>query len=239
MNIFFIIKGQLRATIEQLETELHQCQDKIKSLNNILEEKEKSIIDYENRLAVNNRKHALELHIQHDKQRELRIELEHRATLIAHLTHQIHREKQHQQTVCNRIRLGQIILPNKPAKLKTYDEQQSFSFNRRLSNRSSSLTNRINSDQELTKVLFIGRRPPTPPQQLQSLSPKNIELNDEQFFIKRQRQLLNNHTENMDFNNVTSVRSTNKLSTVLPPIINRKMPLKVLATTTLQHEGEA
>lgn len=242
MNIFFIIKGQLRTTIEQLENELHQCQDKVKSLNKILEEKEKLITDYENRLAVNNRKHALELHIQHDKQRELRIELEHRATLIAHLTHQIHREKQHQQTVCNRIRLGQIILPNKPGKLKIHDEQQkqqSFAFNRRLSNRSSSLTNRMNSDQELTKVLFIGRRPPTPPQQLQPLSPKSIELNDEQFFTKRQRQLLNHHTGNIDFDNITSVRSTNKLSTVLPPILNRKIPLKVFATTTLQHEGEA
>ena len=62
-------------------------------MNKTLEEKEKLINDYENRLAVNNRKHALELHTQYDKQRELRIELEHRATLVAHLTHQLHREK--------------------------------------------------------------------------------------------------------------------------------------------------
>jgi hypothetical protein len=223
-----------------LKNELERCKDKVKTLNKILEEKEKLIHDYENRLIVNNRKHALELHTQYDKQRELKIELEHRATIIAQLTHQIHREKQHQQNVCNRIRLGHIILPNKPTKFKTNDEQQQqFSFNRRLSNRSSSLSNRIHSDQELTKVLFIGRRPPTPPQQLQPLSPKTIELNDEQFYTKRQHQLLNNHTGRIDLDNVTSLRSTNKLSTVLPPIINRKMPMKVLATTTLQSEGEA
>lgn len=225
-----------------MENELDRCKDKIKVLNKILEEKERLVNDYENRLIVNDRKHALELHTQYNKQRELKIELEQRATLIAQLTHQIHREKQHQQNVCNRIRLGQIILPNKPTKFKNNDEQQQqLSSNRRLSNRSSSLNNRIiSSDQELGKVLFIGRRPPTPPQQLQPLSPKTIESNDEQqLYTKRQRQLLNNHTGNVDLNNVTTFRSTNKLSTILPPLINRKMPLKALATTTLQGEGEA
>ncbi len=110
---------------------------------------------------------------------------------------------------------------------------------RRLSNRSSSLSNRIGSDQELTKVLFIGRRPPTPPQQLKPFSPRSIEPNDEQFCTKPQRQLLNNYTENVDLNKVTSSRSPNKMSTILPPIINRKIPLKALATATLQREGEA
>jgi len=95
-----------------LENELVQCKDKIKTLTEILEEKEKFIKDYENRLIVNDRKHALELHTQYNKQRELKIELEKRSTLIAQLTNQIHREKQHQQNVSNRIRLGQIILPN-------------------------------------------------------------------------------------------------------------------------------
>jgi hypothetical protein len=236
--LFKIIEDKLQATIEQLENELEQCKAKIKSLNKILEEKEKLINDYENRLIVNDRKHALELNTQYNKQRELKIELEQRSTLIAQLTHQLHREKQHQQNSCNRIRLGQIILPNKPTRYKNNDEQQLLP-NRRLSNRSSSLSNRISTDQELTKVLFIGRRPPTPPQQLQLLSPKSIESNDEQLYTKRQRQLLNNHIGNVDLNKSASSPTANKLSTVLPPIINRKMPLKALTTTTLQRESEA
>ncbi len=208
-------------------------------MNQLVEEKEKLIHDYENRLFVNERKHALELHKQYNKQRELKIELEQRSTLIAQLTNQIHREKQHQQNVCNRIRFGQIILPNKPTRFKNNDEQQQqLPSTRRLSNRSSSLSNRINSDQQLTNVLFIGRRPPTPPQQLQPLSPKIIESNDEQSYTKRQRQLFNNHTANLDLNKVTSSQSATKLSTILPPIINRKIPLKALATTTLHREGE-
>jgi hypothetical protein len=232
--------------VEQLENELHQCKDKIKTLNKILEDKEKLVNDYENRLIVNDRKHALALHTQYDKHRELKIELEQRSSLIAQLTNQLHREKQHQQNICNRIRLGQIILPNKPTKLKNNDEpqqqqqqQQYLSSVRRFSNRSSSLTNHTNTDQELTKVLFIGRRPPTPPQQLEPLSPKSIESNDEQLYTKRQRHLLNKHTGSIDLNKVTSTRPTIKLSTVLPPIVNRKMPLKAFATTTLQREGEA
>lgn len=219
-----------------MENELLQCKDKIKTLTDILEEKEKLINDYENRLLVNDRKHALELHKQYNKQRELKIELEKRSTLVAQLTNQIHREKQNPS---NRIRFGQIILPNRPTRFKNNDEQQLLSSNQRLSNRSSSLSNRINSDQKLTNVLFIGRRPPTPPQQLHSLSPRSIESNDEQLYTKRQHQLLNNHTGNMDINKVTSLRTTNKLSTILPPIIHKKMPLKALATATLQHEGEA
>ena len=225
-----MIEGKLRATVEQLENESHRCKEKIKALNKLLEEKEKLVNNYQTRLIVNDRKHALELHVQHEKQRELKIQLEQLATLIAQLTHQIHREKQPQQNVSNRICLGQILLPNKPTNLKNNDEQQSLLSIRRLSNRSSSLNNRTGCDQESAKVLFIGRRPPTPPQQLQSLSPRNIESNDEHLHSKRQRQLLNN---------ITSSRSTSKLSTVLPPIINRKMPLKPLATTTLQHEEEA
>jgi hypothetical protein len=74
---------------------------------------------------------------------------------------------------------------------------------------------------------------------VQPLSPKIIESNDEQLFTKRQRQLLNNHTGNVNMNKITSSRPAIKLSTFLPPIVNRKMPLKALATTTLQREGEA
>ncbi|CAF0793298.1 unnamed protein product [Rotaria sordida] len=233
--------SKIRKTVEQLENELYQYKDKIKDLNENLEEKEKLLKDYENRLIVNDRKHALELHKQYDKQRELKIELEHRSILIAELTNQLHREKQHQQNVRNRIQLGQILLPNKPTKLKYNDEQQQRQLlpsNRHISKRSSSPSNQSSTDQELTKVLFIGRRP-TPPQQLQLISSKNIESHNEQLYTKRQRQLLNSHTENMDLNKITSSRPTNKLSTVLPPIVSKKMPLKAFATITLQREGDA
>ncbi|CAF2365765.1 unnamed protein product [Rotaria sp. Silwood2] len=233
---------KLRKIVEQLENELYQYKDKINDLNKSLEEKEKRLKDYENRLIVNDRKHALELHTQYDKQRELKIELEERSILTAQLTNQLHQEKQHQQNVRNRIHLGQIILPNKSNKLKYTGEQQQqqqlLPSGRHISKRSSSLSNQTSSDQELTKVLFVGR-PPTPPQQLQLLSSKSIESYNEQLYTKRQRQLLNNNTEKTNLNKVTSSRPTIKLSTVLPPIISRKMPLKALATITLQREGEA
>jgi hypothetical protein len=239
--IFCIItKGKLRSKIEQLENEIHQCKETIKNLNKILEEKEKLINDYENRLIVNERKHASELRLENDKQRQLKIELEQRSTLIAQLTNQLHREKQVQQQLQNRVRLGQIILPNKPTKLPSTDEQQHHPLSaKRLSNRSSSLSNRASPDPDLTKILLIKRRPPTPPQQLRPLSSKSNESNDEQSYTKRQRQLLSSHAENVDSNKTTSSRSSIKLSTVLPPIITRKMPLKALATTTFQQEGEA
>lgn len=187
---------------------------------------------------INDRKHSLELHIQQDKQRELQTELEHRAILIAQLTDQIHRgDKHHPSTVRNPIRLGQIILPNKPPRIKHNDDQHVLASHRRISNRSTSLSNRMNNDQELTEVLFIGRRPPTPPQQLQSLYSKPFESNEEQFPSKRQRQLWT-HSHHHDWTHVTSLRSTKKVPDILPPIINKKLPLKALATTTLQREGE-
>ncbi|CAF3334548.1 unnamed protein product [Rotaria socialis] len=233
--------NKLQKTIDKLENELCQHKDTIKILNKRLEEKEKNLKDYENLLLVNDRKHALELHTQYDKQRELKIELEQRSTFIAQLTNQLHNEKQHQQNARNRVHLGQIILPNKPKKLKNIDEQQQqqqLPSGRCVSKRSSSLSNQASTDQELTKVLFIGRSP-TPPQQLQSLSSKSIGLHEEKFFKKRQHPLLNNHTENADLNKVSSSRPTIKLSTVLPPIVNRKVPLKALPTITLQREGQA
>ena len=105
--------------------------------------------------------------------------------------------------------------------------------------RSSSTSHRTKSDQELTKVLFIGRQPPTLPQRLQLLPSNSIKSNDEQSISKRQRQLPNSHTGNMDSNKVTLSRPTIKFSTVLPPIVNRKMPLRAMATATLPCEGEA
>ncbi len=238
---FHIIKGKLRSTIEQLENEIRQCKETINNLHKILEEKEKSINDYENRLIVNERKHALELRLENDKQRQLKIELEQRSTLIAQLTNQLHREKQLQQQIQSRVRLGQLILPNKPTKLPNPDEpQQQHSLSaKRSSNRSSSVNNRTSPDPDLTKILMIKRRPPTPPQQLRPISSRNSDSTDEQSFTKRQRQLLNNHAENVDSNKVTSSRPPIKLSTVLPPIVSRKIPLKALATTTFQQEGEA
>ncbi|CAF2078248.1 unnamed protein product [Rotaria magnacalcarata] len=230
--------NKLQKTIGKLENELCQHKDTIKILNKSLEEKEKNLKDYENLLLVNDRKHALELHAQYDKQRELKIELEQRSALIAQLTNQLHSEKQHQQNARNRIHLGQIILPNKPNKLKNIDEQQQLPSGRYVSKRSSSLSNQASTDQELTKVLFIGRSP-TPPQQLQPLSSKNIGLHEEKFFRKRQRPLLNNHIENADLNKVSSSRPTIEFSTVLPPIVNRKVPLKALSTITIQREGQA
>jgi hypothetical protein len=184
-------------------------------------------------VIVNERKHAVELRLQQDKQRQMKIELEQRSTLIAQLTNQLLREKQLQQQVQNRVRLGQIILPDKPSKLKSTNESSS-------TKRSSSLNHRASPNQELSKVLFIGRRPPTPPQQLRPLSSKSIESNDEQLYTKRQRQLLSSssHADNVDMNKVSQSRPPVKLTTVLPPIISRKMPMKALTTTKFQQEGE-
>lgn len=237
---FIIIRGKVRDKVGQLEINLHECQDKIKHLENSLEEKEILINDYEHRLTVNERKHALELQAQYAKQRDLRTELQQRSALVTQLTTQLHRDKQNPP---NRIRFGQIILPNRPSKLKSNDEeqqQQQLPSLHRLSHRSSSLSNRIATDQELAKVLFIGRRPPTPPQQLQSLSTKTSNSTDEQFCTKRQCQLINSTITNVDLMKMTSVHSSNKLSSVLPPIINRKMPIRALNTTktTIPQEGE-
>ncbi len=149
-------------------------------------------------------------------------------------------DKQHQQNVCNPVRRGRIMLPNKPRRFKNIDEQrQQHLLSRcRLSNRSLSVSNRTSSDQELTNVLFIGR-PSTFPQQLQLLSSNRIESNNEQFLSRRQRQLLNSHTGNVDSHKVTSSRPTIKFSTVLPPIVSRKIPLKAMAIAKLPCEGEA
>ncbi|CAF1550126.1 unnamed protein product [Rotaria magnacalcarata] len=234
--------NKLRLTIEQLENEIHQCKQTINDLNRIVEEKEKSINDYENRLIVNERKHTQELRLEIDKQRQLKIELEQRSTLIAQLTNQLYREKQlQQQQVQTRARLAQAILPNKPPKFSSTSETQQKLHTlstKHLSNRSSSLSNRASPDPDLTKALLIKRRPHTPPQQLRPLSSKSIESNDEQLYSKRQRQLLNSHTENIDSNKIASFRPSIKLSAVLPPIVTRKMPLKAMATTAFQQEGE-
>jgi len=105
------------------------------------------------------------------------------------------------------------------------------------------LSNRASPNHDLA-VLVVKRRPPTPPQQLRiptppqqlrSLSSTSIQSNDEQLYTKRQRQLLNNHTENTDSNKVTLSRQPLKRSTLLPPIGNKTMPLKALTTTVFQQ----
>lgn len=207
-----------------MENELLQSRNKIKSLNKVLEDKETVVNDYKTRLRVNDQKHVVELHKQHGKQREIRLELEQRSTSIAQLTNRLVREKQNQPNGGDRICLGHVILPNKPRRMKNIDEQRQRHV-------SSTLSNRTGSDPELANVLFIGRRPP----QLQSLAPKTMESSDEQLFTKRQRHLLHNHNRNIDSNKIVSSRSTTKFSTVLPPIINSKMPLKA----TLPCQGEA
>lgn len=235
------VKGKLRSNIEQLENELQQCKQTVSDLHKLLEEKEKSILNYENRLLVNERKHAQELRLEADKQRQLQIELEQRSTLIAQLTNQLHREKQLQQQLQSRARLGQVILPNKPPKFQNTGETQKKVYptlEKHALNRSSSLSNRSSPDPDLTKALLIRRRPPTPPQQLRPLSSKSTDSNDEQTYTKRQRQLLNGHAENVDSNKIPSLRPSIKLSTVLPPIVNRKLPLKALAAAPFQQGGE-
>jgi len=237
-----IIQGKIRDTAKQLEITLHECQNKMKNLENSLEEKDKLINDYEHRLTVSERKHALELQAQYVKQRDLRTELQQRSALVTELANQLHRE---QQNPSNRIRFGQILLPNRSTKSKTIDEQQLPSIHR-LSCRSSSLNNRITADHELAKVLFIGRRPPTPPQQLERLSTKIPDLTDEQLFTKRQRQSITSTSPNVELMKLTSLRSSNKLPSVLPTIFNKKLTVRALnntaattTTTTCQREGEA
>lgn len=236
-----MILGKLRSDIEQLENEIQQCKETISSLTKTLEEKEALVKDYENRLIVNERNHALQLRLENDKQRQLKIELEQRSTLIAQLTSQLHREKQVQQQLQTRTRLGQIILPNKPVKVQSTDEpaaQQHLSSAKRSPHRSSSLSQRASPNQDLA-VLIVKRRPPTPPQQLRPSSAKSIDSNDEQFYTRRQRQLLDNHVETIDSTKTAASRPSLKRSILLPPLATKAMPLKALSSAVLEQKGEA
>ncbi|CAF3933310.1 unnamed protein product [Adineta steineri] len=220
--------NKLQEIIKQLKNDLYQSRNKIENLNKILEEKEKIVNDYKNRLKLSEQKYALELHKQHDKQQNLKYEIKQRSTSITHLTKQLFHEKQQQPNVCNHICLGHIILPNKPRRFKNLDEQrqqqQYLSSDSRSSKRSASVNNRISTEQNRTKVLSLGRRP----SRLQPL----VSNNNEQLVSKSHRQLLNNH---IDSNKIVSSQSTVKFSTILPPINNKKMPLKA----TLSCESEA
>lgn len=242
-------EGKLRSTIEQLEEEIRQSKETVQHLHKLLEEKEKTIHDYKSRLMVSERNHALDLRLETDKHRQLKIELDQRSTLIAQLTNQLHREKQHHQQLQTRTRLGKIILPNKPAKLPTNDGAQQPQEQRQVrppsikhvSNRSSSLNNRPAPEPVLHPVLMVKRRPPTPPQQLRPLSSKSMEFDEEQAFTRRHRQHLESPVETVEISRASPSpsRSAIKLQTVLPPIVHRNSPLKALAATPFHREGEA
>lgn len=201
-------------------------------LKRLVEEKEQLRHEYETRLLTNDRQHALQLHSHYHQQRELRHELEHRAVLIAQLTTRLHREKQHQQNLHTRVRLGQMILSDKTMKFKVPHEELPSKSHSRFHGRSSSVASRTSLSHESSKVLFIGRRPPTPPQQLRSPSSKSIESIDEQLHAARSRTLFNGPTEIGNAKKVASSRRETKL----PPIIYRKMPVRSLVTTVHHHE---
>lgn len=216
---------KLRSNVDQLENELTKCRETIRNLNEILDEKQKSIVEYENLLIVNERKHAADLRIENEKQRQLKSDLEQRSTLIAQLTNQLYREKQKQTSPVRSAPQGQMILPDRPKKIINPSEESK----ERLSNRSSSLNSQTSSiEQNLNQVFVVGRRPPTPPQQLRPISSK-----DKTNFTKRQLQLLNTNSDD------NATRPSMKLSPVLPPIIHRKIVLPPLTTSgKFQHETE-
>lgn len=218
-----------------MENEVRQCKETINQLIKTLSEKEAAAKDYENRLIVNERNHAFQLHQEADKQRLLKIQLEERSTMIAQLTSQLHRERQQQQQLQTRSRLGQILLPNKPVKISN---SESTSI-KHLPHRSSSLSQHASPDQDLA-LLIIKRRPPTPPQQLRPSSSKSIESIDEPSYTKRQRQLLDNHNEMIDSNKSHASRLPGKRTVILPPIPKKStMPLKALPTAVFEQKGEA
>ena len=217
---------------------MKKCKETISNLTKLLEEKEKEILNYESQLIINERKYKLDLQSANEKQRKLKEELEQRSTLIAQLTNQLYRERQ-QSSV--RQRASQNILPDKPKILKPSEETNVLIS---CEKRSSSLNRRRSSEDDSMKTLLAARRPPTPPQQLRPISSRTNLTNDEQQFSKRQRQLLNNHLDKNDSNTtLVSTRPSIKLTTVLPPIVNRKVQLKPLTNVSstsnpIPQEGE-
>ena len=201
----------------------------------MIEEKDEVRRDFEKRLATLDQQHALELHAQHTKQRELQKELDQRAMTIAKLTEQLQREKEHQQTIAKRTSFSQMILPDRPTKLKPHEEsprqqqQRPSQKHRSISNRSSSLNIRDNREDETVEVLLLRRRPPTPPQQMRSPSIISAASNNDSLLTPRQRQLGN-------LNSKTFVSSS--LETKLPPIAIRKMPLRTPSGSFIQQNTE-
>ena len=238
--VFPPVQEQLRAKKERQEKELRQSKETIVALKKLIEEKEELRRDYEKRLASVDQQHALELHVQHNKQRELQKELDQRAMTIAKLTDQLQREKEHQQGIAKRASFAPMILPDKPTKVKPHDEsprqqqqpkqsQRHSQPHRSLSNRSSSLNIRDSRESESIEVLLLRRRPPTPPQQLRSPSVTSAASNNDSLFTLRQRPL----------GNATSKSFVSpRLETKLPPIAIRKLPLKASAGSFIQQNTE-
>ena len=140
----------------------------------MLDEKNRLLNAYDHYLSVNDEQYASERHEHPYTSRDLDMELNKRSSLAAQFTRQLRREKQHQKILYNCIRFGRIASPSEPiAANNTADDreqQKQIRLGRCISIRSSSLSNRASSTQACPKVLFIGRRPPTPPQRLQSPS---------------------------------------------------------------------
>ncbi|CAF1195842.1 unnamed protein product [Adineta ricciae] len=197
-------QNKAHSTIEQLENELLRSRNRVKTLNRIVEEKEKLVNDYRNRLQILEQKQALELYKQ-------------RSASSTRNSRYSARDKQ--EHICHCIRLGQLILPNKPKAFKNIDDQRHVISH----TRSSSVTNRTNSNHERTKTLYIGQRS-SPSQPI-----------DRQTLPKQQRYLFATPNENIATTKIVASRSTMKFSTILPPITNKKAPLKA----TLSCEGEA
>ena len=181
---------------------------------------------------INDRQHALQLNAQYQQKRALRHELEQRSLLIAQLTTRLHREKQQQQNLHTRVRLGQMILSDKSLKFKAPQEELTSKSQTRFYGRSLSVASRTSLSHESSKVLFIGRRPPTPPQQLRPPSSKSIESTDEHLQAHRSRPVFSDSTENSNAKKMASSRRETKL----PPIIYRKITVRPLVTTVHHHE---
>ncbi|CAF0961500.1 unnamed protein product [Didymodactylos carnosus] len=258
------VETKFQARIERLENEILKYKDEIEILKKTLNEKEMTINSYETKLLLNDRQYASDIRLQQEKYRLLKIDLEKRATIIAELTTQIHREKQLQTK-----RLGQILLPNKPILLRSNNQQQESQdtstksdidttiSKRRLSARSSSLTNRTTDSS--SKGLFPSKRPPTPPQALNNekrhstASPvpvtvwipkttmenylNNQTTTEPEKYTKRQRHLLiNANTTSPLLDANFSIKTIPmRLNGPLPPIVTRKVPLK--AWSNIQPEA--
>ena len=217
-NVFFsLVEEKLQKKLKHQEKELHQLKSAILTLEKTIQNEDELVRSFDKKLAEMNEKHALELLMQTTKQRELQKELDQRGFMITKLTDQLQREKEQRPTI-NRVPIiGQMILPDKPLKMKSKDEsiRRPTQLHRTISNRSSSLNIRDNRVDETIEVLLLRRRPPTPPQQLRSPSILSSTSNHQSILTPRQR-----------------------LETKLPPIAIRKMPLKASPGSLVQQNTE-
>ena len=171
----FQVNGdKAESTIQCLENDLHRCKSQLKSMIKMMDEKNRLLNAYDHYLTVNDDTHVSERHEHPYTLRDHDTDLHKRSSLTKQCTRQRHREKQHQRILYNCIRFGRIASPSEPivANNSTDErvEQQKIRLGRCISVRSSSLSNRASSTHTCPKALFIGKRPPTPPQRLQSPS---------------------------------------------------------------------